>query len=378
MVFELNTQQQETQAAFKAFVDREIVPVADEFDRQEHLPASLISKLAQAGYLGAILPEAYQGQALDMITYGLLNEELGRGCSSVRSLITVQNMVAETILKWGREDQKERWLNKLATGELLAAFALSEPNVGSDAKGVETTITPDGDEYILNGRKHYVTFGQLADLLLIFGQHEGQACALLVERETPGLSLEPISGLLGVKASMTAEIKLSNCRVPAENMIGGIGFGFFPVALSALDHGRYTIAWGCVGIARACLEACLSHTSTRKQFGVYLKEHQLVQQMIANMAVNLKAARLLCLKAGSLRQRNHPNAITETMVAKYFASTTANRAASDAVQLHGAIGYSPFSPVQRYMRDAKLMEIIEGTSQIHQIKIAEFAYQSPI
>lgn len=376
MNLDLTTQQAEAHAGFIAFVDEAIVPHADQWDQSEQLPAAVIAQLASRGYLGASVPESYGGQAYDMITYGLLNEELGRGCSAVRSLITVQNMVAETILKWGKPDQKQRWLPRLAAGEQLAALALSEPNVGSDAANVETTITPDGSDYVVNGCKRWITFAQLADLLLVFGQCGGKVSAVLVERDRPGVTIEPITGLLGVRASMVAAIHLQDCRVPAENLLGGVGRGFFPVAISALDHGRYTIAWGCVGIARACLAAALQHTATRRQFGVYLKEHQLVQQMITEMTVNLKAARLLCQRAGQLRQRNHPDAITETMTAKYFASIAANKAAADALQLLGAIGYSAASPVQRYLRDAKLMEIIEGTTQLHQIKIAQAAYQN--
>lgn len=376
MNLDLTTQQAEAHAGFTAFVDEAIVPHADQWDQSEQLPAAVIAQLAGRGYLGASVPESYGGQAYDMITYGLLNEELGRGCSAVRSLITVQNMVAETILKWGKPDQKQRWLPRLAAGEQLAALALSEPNVGSDAANVETTITPDGSDYVVNGCKRWITFAQLADLLLVFGQCGGKVSAVLVERDRPGVTIEPITGLLGVRASMVAAIHLQDCRVPAENLLGGVGRGFFPVAISALDHGRYTIAWGCVGIARACLAAALQHTATRRQFGVYLKEHQLVQQMITEMTVNLKAARLLCQRAGQLRQRNHPDAITETMTAKYFASIAANKAAADALQLLGAIGYSAASPVQRYLRDARLMEIIEGTTQLHQIKIAQAAYQN--
>jgi len=376
MKIELNAQQKKDQATFRVFVSEEIVPHAERYDQEEHIPSELIAKLAQRGYLGATLPEEYGGRGMDMITYGLLNEELGRGCSSVRSLVTVQNMVAQTILKWGSRHQKELWLDKIASGDVIAAFALTEPEVGSDAKNIETTATPAGDSYIINGHKKWITFGQIADLFLVFGQCDGKSCAFLIEKDAPGLSMEPIFGMLGVRASMLAELHLSDCQIPRENLVGGVGFGFVPVALFALDLGRYGIAWGCVGIAQACLEACIHYTSQRKQFGVYLKEHQLIQQMITDMIVNVKAARLLCYQAGYLQELGDPNSIMEIMIAKYFASTMAIQAANDAVQIHGAIGCSSAHAVQRCLRDAKVMEIIEGTTQIHQIKIAEFGYQA--
>ncbi len=371
----LTAQQQEDQAAFRAFVNEEIVPQADQYDREECIPSELITKLAQRGYLGAMLPEEYGGRDMDMITYGLLNEELGRGCSSVRGLVTVQNMIAQTILKWGSQHQKELWLDKMSSGDVIAAFALTEPDVGSDAKNIETTVTLAGDSYVLNGHKKWITFGQIADLFLVFGQCDGKSCAFLIEKDAPGLSMEPIFGMLGVRASMLAELHLSDCQIPRENLVGGVGFGFVPVGLFALDLGRYSVAWGCVGIAQACLEACVQYAGQRKQFGAYLREHQLVRQMITDMIVNVKAARLLCCQAGYLKGLGDPNSVMETLVAKYFASTMATRAANDAVQIHGALGCSSAHAVQRYLRDAKIMEIIEGTTQIHQIKIAEYGYQ---
>ena len=376
MKIELNAQQKKDQAAFRAFVSEEVIPHADRYDQEERIPSELIAKLAQRGYLGATLPEEYGGCGMDMITYGLLNEELGRGCSSVRSLVTVQNMVAQTILKWGSRHQKELWLDKMASGDAIAAFALTEPEVGSDAKNIETTATPAGDSYIINGHKKWITFGQIADLFLVFGQCEGKPCAFLIEKDTSGLSMRPIFGMLGVRASMLAELHLNDCQVSEENLVGGVGFGFVPVALFALDLGRYGIAWGCVGIAQACLEACIQYTSQRKQFDVYLKEHQLIRQMITDMIVNVKAARLLCYQAGYSKELGDPNSFMEMLVAKYFASTMATRVANDAVQIHGANGCSSEYALQRYLRDAKIMEIIEGTTQIHQIKIAEYGYQA--
>lgn len=375
MNIELAPQQQVSQSQFRAFVEAEIIPIADQYDREERTPPELIKKVAQQGYLGAIIPSAYGGMGLDMVTFGFLNEEVGRGCSSLRSLLTVHNMVASAILRWGSKQQKESYLPRLARGEIIAAFGLSEPNIGSDARSIETEATPTSDGYLLQGSKKWITYGQIADLFLIFAQYKGNVSAFLVERQTPGLSTEPILGILGTRASMLARVLLQNCPVPRANLLGGMGFGLASVATSALDIGRYTVAWGSVGIAQACLDACLRYTSQRKQFGVYIKEHQLIQQMITEMITNTKAARLLCLNAGELKEQGDPRTIMETWVAKYFASTTAAKAASDAVQIHGANGFSMDYPVQRYLRDAKVMELIEGSTQIQQINIARYGYQ---
>ncbi len=378
MKLELTPQQKNAQAEFRAFVDREIIPDANRCDREQNTPIQLIQKLAQREYLGAVIPKAQGGSNMDAIAFGLLNEEIGRGCSSLRSLLTVHSMVARAICKWGSKHQKEYWLPKLATGEAIAAFALSEPHVGSDAKSVETTATISSAFYVLNGQKKWITYGQIADIFLVFAQCEGQPSAFLVEKDSPGLSIKPISGMLGVRASMLAELHLNNCRIPQENLVGRLGFGFSYVASSALDYGRYSVAWGCVGVAQACLEACLRYTSQRKQFGVYLKEHQLIRQMIAEMIVNIKAARLLCYQAGYLKEIGDPRAFTETSIAKYFAAKILTNVANDAVQIHGANGCSSEYPVERYLRDAKIMEIIEGSTQIQQISIADYGYQEYI
>lgn len=375
MKIELNPQQKNAKATFRAFVDEQIVPYADQCDREERTPLNLIQKFAQIGYLGAVIPQESGGSGMDMITFGLLNEELGRGCSSLRSLLTVHSMVAHALLKWGSRFQKEYWIPKLASGEVIAAFALSEPNVGSDAKSIETTARVSGDFYILNGQKKWITYGQIADVFLVFANYEGKPSAFLVEKDTPGLTIKPIFGMLGVRASMLAELHLYNCQIPQENLVCRQGFGFSHVAASALDYGRYSVAWGCVGIAQACLEACIKYTSQRKQFGVYLKEHQLIRQMISEAIANIKAARLLCYQAGYLKEIGDPKSIIETSIAKYFASTIVNKVANDAVQIYGGNGCSSEYPVQRYLRDAKIMEIIEGSTQIQQITIAEYGYQ---
>ena len=371
----LTTQQTTADLADQAFVATNIAPYADQIDRAQATPVHVINNVAQQGYLGALIPVAYGGNPLDMISFGLLNQEVGRACSSVRSLITVHRMVCFAVNRWGSQALKDRWLPPLATGEIIGAFALSEPNVGSAAGEIETTATRMGGDYILNGCKKWTTYGEIAGVYLVFAKCDGKALALLLPRDTPGLTVKPIRNMLGTTGSMIAELQIDNCRVPQAQVVGPLGFGISAVALSALDLGRYSVSWGCVGLAQACLDASLAYTRQRQQFGQYLKDHQLIQQMITNMVTHSKAARLLCYQAGYLRDQGAASAMSETLVAKYFASTIAFQAATDAVQIHGANGCSTDYPVQRYLRDAKVMEIIEGSHQMQQILIAQDAYR---
>ena len=371
----LTTQQTTAYLADQAFVATNIAPYADQIDRAQATPVHVINNVAQQGYLGALIPVAYGGNPLDMISFGLLNQEVGRACSSVRSLITVHSMVSFAVNRWGSQALKDRWLPPLATGEIIGAFALSEPNVGSAAGEIETTATRMGGDYILNGCKKWTTYGEIAGVYLVFAKCDGKALALLLPRDTPGLTVKPIRNMLGTTGSMIAELQIDNCRVPQAQVVGPLGFGISAVALSALDLGRYSVSWGCVGLAQACLDASLAYTRQRQQFGQYLKDHQLIQQMITNMVTHSKAARLLCYQAGYLRDQGAASAMSETLVAKYFASTIAFQAATDAVQIHGANGCSTDYPVQRYLRDAKVMEIIEGSHQMQQILIAQDAYR---
>ncbi|CAM4252890.1 MULTISPECIES: acyl-CoA dehydrogenase family protein [Bacillus cereus group] len=364
------------QEGFRSFVDEHIVPNAAMIDKEQYIPKDIIHSLAQEGYLGSMLPSQYGGMELDMLSIGILNEEVGRGCSSVRSLLTVHGMVALAIHRWGTQEQREYWLPKLATGSVVGAFGLTEPHVGSDAKSIQTTAVRDGDDYVLNGVKRWITMGQVADLFLIFARCEEGPAAFLVERTQLGLEVDPIYSMLGAKGSMLGEIKLTQCRIPKENLIGQIGTGLSHVALSCLDYGRYTIAWGCVGLAQACLEQSLNYAKKRQQFGSSIGNNQLIQKIITEMIVQVKAARLLCVNAGRLKDEGDPESIMETWNAKYYASLMATRVANDAVQIHGANGCFGEYPVERYYRDAKINEIIEGTSQMHEVMIATYALAS--
>lgn len=373
MRLELTPEQQTARDQFRAFATEFIAPRAATFDREEALPLDIIQAVGAQGWLGALVPRAYGGNEMGAITCGLLHEEVGAACGSVRSLLTVHGMVAHTLARWGSAALKEWWLPRMATGAVIGAFCLTEPQAGSDANAIEMQAVLQGDTYLLSGTKKWVTFGQIADVLLVFARTAGQPVAFLVERQTPGLTTIPVHGLLGLRGSMTAELRFRDCQVPKAQVLGKIGFGYDAVLSSALDHGRYTVAWGCVGLIRACLEATLAYSKTRKQFGVYLKEHQLIQQLVTQMVTALQAARLLGYQAGYSKEVGSPNSVMETFIAKYFASTAAMQSASHAVQVHGALGCSGEYPVQRYFRDAKIMEIIEGSTQIQQIAIATYA-----
>ncbi|MFJ8102097.1 MULTISPECIES: acyl-CoA dehydrogenase family protein [unclassified Lysinibacillus] len=371
MNIEFTKEQLKYQESFRAFVQSEIIPYAGENDRAEYLPTELIEKVSKSGFLGATISKKYGGLGYDMITLGLLNEEVGRGCSSTRALLTVHGMVAIAIEKWGTDEQKEYWLPKMAKGESIGAFGLTEPKIGSDAKSIETSAALLNGNFIINGSKKWITMGQIADIFIIFAKLDGKPTAFLVEKNSQGFSTKGIHGMMGLKASMVAEIFMDDCHIPETNMIGRPGIGLSHVAFSCLDYGRYTIAWGCVGIGQACIEESVHYAKKREQFGYTLSQNQLIQKMITEMVVNVKAARLMCLNAGYLKETGDPETIMETWNAKYFASTMINKVAGDSVQIHGANGLSQEYSVERYYRDAKINEIIEGTTQMHEILIAK-------
>jgi glutaryl-CoA dehydrogenase (non-decarboxylating) len=377
MQLALSPYQRQKQEEFRNFAASRIAPGAEEADRLERTPRSVIQAIAEAGYLGSLLSEQWGGLGLDPITYGLLHEEIGKGCASARSLITVHDVVAYSISRWGTEEQRKRYLPAMTRGERVGAFAITEPEAGSDMRRIGATATSQNSHYLINGVKKWITFGQMADVFLVLCLLDGSPTTFLVDRSAPGVFVRPITGLLGMRASMCAEIVFEQCQVGSDSMIGRPGFGLSAVVLGALSLGRYGVAWGCVAIAQACVDACLLYADRRVQFGHALREHQLVQELLTDMIVDTEAARLLCFQAGYYRAEGDPNELPQTLSAKYFASRIAMRAASSAVQIHGANGCGSEYPVQRYLRDAKIMEIIEGSSQMQQIMIAKLAYQSP-
>lgn len=357
----------------KRFAEEKIRPSARRFDERGALDRDLIETLAEKRFLLAGLPEEYGGLGLDPLHYGLLTETIGKACCSTRGLITVQcSLAGETILKWGSEAQKRHWLPLMAKGRKIGAFALTEAEIGSDARSVLTRYEEDGGDYTLNGRKRWASFGDIADFFLVFAARDGRVTAFIVERGMEGVSTRRMSGLLAARASHIAEIELRNVVVPRGNVLGKPGGGFPYVAGTALDHGRYSIAWAGVAVAQECVDAMVRYARSRKQFGKRIAEFQMVQGMIGNAVAKTHAARALCVHAAGLRKTGEEEAVTMTVIAKYFSSRVAVEVAGDAVQVHGGNGCINEYPVERLFREAKTLEIIEGTSQILQQMIAKY------
>ncbi len=351
------------------FINSKVIPLVKKSEDQGYIERQLFCDMAREGFLGANIPKVYGGADFDMMKIGILNEEFAKASSSIRSIFTVQGMVALAILRWGNEEQRRKWLPKLASGELIGAFALAEEQAGSDAGNIQAYITKQNNRYILNGHKIWTTMGQIADIYLVFAKYKDNIMAVLVEKNDT-IEIEPVTGLLGVKASMIANITYKNCIIPMENLIGTEEAGLKYVIPSCLDYGRYTVAWASLGICRVCVELCREYVSNRKQFGHYLKEYQLIQEMITKMVVMTKAVQLYCYEVAGMRERAEPESIIETMSLKYLATKIANMITNQSVQIFGANGCCDKYPIERYFRDARINEIIEGSSQMHEIIIA--------
>jgi butyryl-CoA dehydrogenase len=371
--FELTDEQRLIHETAREFTDKEIVPVARDNDRNERFDTDLVKKLGDMGYLGPIVSEEYGGRGLDYRTYALIVEEIGRGDSSARTVVSVQtSLVCSSIQRWGTEEQKHGWLPRLCSGEILGCFGLTEPDTGSDAANLKTRAEKTGDGWKITGGKQWISMGNYAKVALIFAQtdpeqkHRGLA-AFLVPTDSPGFSSNSIHGKLGLRASDTAELQLDGVEVGDEALLGEVGDGF-KVAMSALDSGRYSVAAGCVGICQGCVEASVAYSKERKQFDRPIASFQLVQEMIADMTVDTHAARGLVWRAGWLKDTGKPST-TETSVAKLFATEAAVRNANLAIQVHGGSGYVDDYPVERYLRDARVTTLYEGTSQIQKLII---------
>lgn len=359
------------QRFFDQFIENYLHSYAEVFDKEKNIPRDFFYTLAKNGFLGACIPKRFGGQQWDELTIGLMHETFAKELCSMANILTVLGMVNKSLLQFGSRVQQQTWLPRIASGKTLAALALTEPNIGSDLEHVETQLLERGDEFILKGSKKYITLGQIADLFLVLANCQGQPTAVLVEKDTPGLIISPMPDFLGLRSNMLAEIFFDDCRIPKTNLLGSIGMGLTYVIQTALDEGRYTTAYGCVGLGQACLDAARGYTQERKQFDRTLGEHQLIQKMITEMVVQVKAARELCFYAGVLRQQKNPAYIAETLVAKYVASKMVVFVSNHALQIFGAAGFDETYPVERYYRDAKVMEIIEGTSQMHEILISK-------
>jgi alkylation response protein AidB-like acyl-CoA dehydrogenase len=377
MDFQLSDEQRLISEAAREFADREITPRVRENDRAARFDRELASKLGEVGYLGAPVAEKYGGRGLDYIGYGLIVEQVGRADSSARTVVSVQtSLVAGSIERWGSEEQKQRWLPRLCSGEALGCFGLTEPDTGSDAANLRTRATKTDSGWSISGQKMWISLGNFAEVALIFAQtdpekkHRGLAC-FLVPTESEGFSSQEIHGKLGLRSSDTAELALDAVEVPDDAMLGEIGDGF-KVAMSALDNGRYSVAAGCVGICDGCIEASVTYAKERKQFGVPLARFQLVQEMIADMILKRDASRMLVLRAGALKDEGKPNTV-ETSLAKLHATESAVECANLAIQVHGGSGYVDDYPVERYLRDARVTTLYEGTSQIQKLIIGRAA-----
>ena len=374
MDLDLTDEQRAVREMARKFADEYIVPVARDNDINERFPGDIIEKMGDLGLLGGPVPLEYGGAGLDYISQALVTEEIGKACSSVRTTISVQiSLVELSLASWGTEEQKRRYLPAMCSGKLIGCFGLTEPNAGSDPSGMETSAVADGDHWVLNGHKIWISNGGVAGLAIVFAQTDKSKGnrgigAFLVDRGTPGFSTRDMHGKLGLRASNTGELILEDCRIPKDQLLGKVGEGF-KVAMSALDNGRYSVAAGCVGICQGCADASVRYAKERKQFGRAIGSFQLVQDLIARMIVDTEAARLLVFRAGHLKNQGR-RCTREISMAKYFASEAAVRCALDAIQVHGSYGYSNEYPVERYLRDAKVATIYEGTSQIQKLLIA--------
>jgi alkylation response protein AidB-like acyl-CoA dehydrogenase len=373
MDFDLTDEQRLIKDTAREFTDKELVERTRENARNHHFDLELVRKIADQGYLGAIVPPEYGGAGLDYLSYGLIVEEIGRGDSAIRTVISVQtSLVCSGILRWGTEEQKRKYLPKLCSGEWLGCFGLTEPDTGSDAANQRTRAKRTDSGWVINGAKMWISMGNYAKVALIFAQtdpelgYKGLAC-FMVDTDQPGFKAQTIEHKMGLHASDTASIALEDVEVSDEDMLGEIGEGF-KVAMSSLDSGRYSVAAGCVGICQGCVEESVSYAKEREQFGRPIASFQLVQAMIADMVLKTEASRMLVWRAGWLKDMGRPNTL-ETSIAKLHATEASLECANLAIQVHGGAGYVDDHPVERYFRDARVTTLYEGTSQIQKLII---------
>jgi len=374
MDFELTDAQRLFQESARNFAEKEIAPIAEKVDELGVFPRETIRKLGELGFMGIAVPQAYGGAGADFVCYVLALEEISRACASHGVIMSVNNsLYCGPLVKFGTEEQKRRFLTAVASGKSVGCFCLSEPGAGSDAANQQTTARREGDCYVLNGTKNFITNGAEADFAIVFAtanrelKHKG-ICAFVVERGTPGFAVAHVEKKLGIRGSSCAQLTFDNCRIPAGNLLGQEGEGF-KIALATLDGGRIGIAAQAVGIARAALEASLAYSKQRVQFGRPIAANQAIQFMLADMATEIDAARLLALNAALLKDQGLRHT-KESSMAKLYASEVAMRAGIKGVQIFGGYGYMMDYPAQRFMRDAKVTEIYEGTSEVQRMVIA--------
>jgi alkylation response protein AidB-like acyl-CoA dehydrogenase len=372
MTLALTEEQELLRSTAADFIDREVVPHRARWDRDELVDREIVGRLGELGFLGLTLPEEFGGTETDSRSYCLMMEELGRGDSAIRGIVSVSlGLVGKSVAAYGTEDQRKQWLPGIASGEILGCFGLTEPGTGSDAGNLTTRATRDGSDWVLTGEKVFITNGTWAQVALIFARTGGDGprgvTAFLVPTDAYGFQTHEIKGKLGLRGQATASLHLDGVRVPDANRLGEEGKGF-RVAMSALDKGRMSIAAGCVGIARGCLEAATEYAGQRVQFGKPIAAHQLVQELLADTAVDIDAGRLLTWLAADLLDRGEPMSLAASK-AKLFASEGAVRAANNCLQVFGGYGYVDEYPVGKYLRDARVMTLYEGTSQVQKLII---------
>jgi len=374
MSYELNEEQKMIQAMVKDLAQEAILPTAAERDKTKEFPADIIQQMGELGLMGMSVPPEYNGAGVDTISYSLALQEIGYACASTAIIMSVHNSVScGPIYKFGSDFLKENYLKPLAAGTKLGCFAVTEPGAGSDPAGAKSTAKKDGNSYILNGTKAWITSGKNADVVVATAytdkakKHRGISTFVL-EKGMPGFIIGPEEDKMGQRASDCTSLIFEDCRVPAENLLGEEGQGFI-IAMTALDEGRIGVASLSVGLSQACLDAAVTYAQERVQFGSPISKFQGIRWMIADMAVQIEAARLLTFNAASMKDRGE-RFTREASMAKLFASETANRSAYQAIQIHGGYGYSKEYPVERYYRDARVLTIYEGTSEVQRIVIA--------
>ena len=361
------------QDAVRAYVQDRIAPKAAEWDKSHHFPRAELKGLAELGCYGVAVPTAYDGAGLDYLALALIIEEIAAGDGATSTIVSVTNCpVCSILIAWGSEAQKQLWLKPLARGEMLGAFCLTEPHVGSEAGGLKTTATKDGDSYVLNGVKQFITSGKEGDLAIVMAVTDKAAgkkgiSAFIMPTTTPGYSVARLEDKTGQHASDTAQILFDNCRIPAAQLIGDEGQGL-KIALSGLEGGRIGIASQSVGMARAAFDAALAYSKQRESFGKPIFEHQALQFRLADMATEIEVARQMIHHAASLKDAGRP-CLKEAAMAKLFASEMAERVCSAAIQIHGGYGYVSDFPVERIWRDVRVCQIYEGTSDVQRILI---------
>ncbi|MFI6871637.1 acyl-CoA dehydrogenase family protein [Nocardia sp. NPDC050406] len=351
---------------------RAAISDAARWDR-DGLPDDVVKLAARSGVLTADRPVAVGGEGIDPRELGQLAATLGQACTSLRSLLTVHGMVTAAVHRWGTAAQRGEWLPRLTSGDAIAALAATEAGAGTELSAVATTVEPDGPDFVITGTKLWVTFGQRADVYLVLGRAPGGLCAALVERELPGVVVEPAESGLGLRGTRLATIRFDRVRVPATRLIAPPGFGLSHVVGTALDHGRYTVAWGAVGLARACLDDAAAHAATRVQGGTALADHQLIRATLGRCWADVEGAQALCERAAAARSAGAPEALIATIAAKYGAAAAAAAVSERAVQILGAAGCAPDSRIGRFYRDAKVMQIIEGAREVAEVTMGEYA-----